>query len=433
MTVGWALALSYLVGIEVWRKRPGSARERLRDAACCAAGGAVGLALVLLLLVSLHASIPGFFQAVLRDGPALKGGTRALLRNLFTFTARNDAIRNTIVPTVVVIAIGFGVAREHGHLHVGGDAEPRATVGRRATWLLTLAFAVIYGGAIALLATNVRGLHRVFVAVADGCRNVPAYGFVFGAAFFAAHLVERYATTPERRDRGNALNAVLLAALVGSMIYDTSFVQFYPFYYNEPSIPLSLLCLYMATERSGFVWATPLTLALSVLPTYGVEMNRALSADVPVLGGHWSGLRVNYRGVEILRAAARAEELAGRDGSVLVLPEDVQLTGLIHRRRPPLTGAIVFVDQYPERLLARDLAALDANLPDVVVIHPRRVLDWKAVFDTWSEDSAAERFILHVLEKTLPEQYVLDSTYPTIYFWDQGQIDVYVRKDESSP
>jgi hypothetical protein len=271
----------------------------------------------------------------------------------------------------------------------------------------------------------------LFVAVVDSCRNVPAYGFVFAAVFFAAHLVERYATSPRRRDQGHALNAVVLAALVCSMIYDTSFVQFYPFYYNEPSIPLSLLCLYMATERSGLLWATPLTLAVSVLPTYGVEMNRALSADVPVVGGHWAGLRVNYRGVEVLKAATRAQELAGPSGTVLVLPEDVELAGLIHRRRPPLTGAIVFVDQYPKRLLAHDLAALDLNLPEVIVIHPRRARDWKSVFGTWSEDSAAERLIVHVLEKILPEHYVLDTSYPTIYFWDQGQIDVYVRKDAS--
>jgi hypothetical protein len=142
---------------------------------------------------------------------------------------------------------------------------------------------------------------------------------------------------------------------------------------------------------------------------------------------------VNYRGVEVLRAAARAEELTGRDGTALVLPEDVELSGLVHRRRPPLTGAVVFVDQYPARLLAHDLAAFDAHLPDVLVIHPRHTSDWKAVFGTWSEHSAAERFILHVLEDTLPEHYVLDSSYPTIYFWDQGQIDVYVRKDENGP
>jgi hypothetical protein len=41
--------------------------------------------------------------------------------------------------------------------------------------------------------------------------------------------------------------------------------------------------------------------------------------------------------------------------------------------------------------------------------------------------SAAEKMTDHVL-KLLPKKYSLDSSYPTIYFWDQGQIDVYVRK-----
>ncbi len=83
--------------------------------------------------------------------------------------------------------------------------------------------------------------------------------------------------------------------------------------------------------------------------------------------------------------------------------------------------------------LRRYESSVRSHLPDVLVIHPRRASDWKAVFGTWSEKSAAERFILHVLEDTLPEHYVLDSSYPTIYFWDQGVIDVYVRKDESGP
>jgi hypothetical protein len=433
MIVGWTLGLAYLVGMEARRGRRAGARARLADAAAWALGGAIGLALVALLLVSVRASIPGFVQSVLRDGPSLKGGTFALLRNLVTFTTQNDAIRNTIVPTGLVLGVGFAVARRHGHLHVGGEPERRPSLGRRSAVLLGGVFCVTYGVAIGLLAGEARGLHHVFIAVVDSLRNVPAYGFVFGIAFFLAHVTETYATTDERRDRGHALNAVLIAALACSMIYDTSFILFYPFYYNEPSIPVALLCLYMATERSGLVWATPFALAVSMLPTYGAKLSRALSADTIVTGGHWQGMRVNYRGVEILKAAARAQELAGASGTVLVLPEDVQLAGLIHRQRPPLKGAVIFVDQYPKRLLQQDLRALDAHLPDVIIIHPRRPRDWQSVFHTWSVDSAAEQLLNHVLTKVLPEHYVLDSTYPTIYFWDQGQLDVWVRKGEEEP
>jgi hypothetical protein len=224
------------------------------------------------------------------------------------------------------------------------------------------------------------------------------------------------------------LNALFLATLACSMIYDTSFINFYPFYYNEPSIPIALLCLFVATERSGLGWATPFMLAMSLLPTFGLKLNRALSDDTTVTRGQWAGLRVNYRGVEVLKAAARAQELAGVSGTVLVLPEDVELAGLIDRPRPAVKGAILFVDQHPKRLLADDLATLDRNPPSVIIIHPRNPDAWKSLYHTWSDNSGAEQLINHVLTKLLPNEYSLDSSYPSIYFWDQGQIDVYARK-----
>src|SRR6185436_15640520 len=101
-------------------------------------------------------------------------------------------------------------------------------------------------------------------------------------------------------------------------------VLFYPFYYNEPSIPIALLCLYVATERSGLRLATPLMLVAALLPIFGTKFNRALSDDTPVDRGQWAGLRVNYRGLEVLKAAARAQDLAGETGTVLVVPEDVE-------------------------------------------------------------------------------------------------------------
>ena len=71
-----------------------------------------------------------------------------------------------------------------------------------------------------------------------------------------------------------------------------------------------------------------------------------------------------------------------------------------------------------------------ALVPDVIIIHPRRARDWRNVFHTWTRDSAAERFTNHVLAKVLPEHYTLDGTYPSIYFADQGAIDVYAKKRE---
>jgi hypothetical protein len=428
ITGGWLLALAYLFAIEKRARRHDDARARLFDAAHWAAGGAVGLVGLVVLLVALRAPVPGFVRAVFIDGPSLKGGAVALLRDLFTFTVRNDAIRNTIVPTAFVLAIGLALARKHGTLHIGDALGAPAPLSTRTAAFLCLTAVAAYGTATALLASDVRALDRTFSAACDSLRNVPAYGFVFGIAFFAANTNERDATSAARRRAAHALNAVFIASLVCSMIYDTSFVLFYPFYYNEPSIPIALLCLYVATERSGLRIATPLMLAASLLPIFGTKFNRALSDDTRVERGHWAGLRVNYRGLEVLNAAARAQDLAGEKGSVLIVPEDVELQGLVHRPRPPLKGAILFVDQYPTRLLTSDLEALDREPPDVIIVHPRNSADWKSVFHTWSNGSAAEKIVDHVVTKMLPKAYTLDSSYPSTYFWDQGQIDVYSRK-----
>ncbi|HVU02198.1 MAG TPA: hypothetical protein VHE30_10610 [Polyangiaceae bacterium] len=430
LLAGEVTAFLYLVGAEWLKGRPERARLRLSDGGAVALGTLCGLALVVALVVALRGAPRDAFQAVIADAPALKGGTRALLRNLVTFFVANDAIRNTLAPTLAVALIGFGVRRAHGTLHVGARAEEPFPAS--AALLVGGAALVTYGGAIALLATEHRELGRKLVAGIDALRNVPAYGFVFGAAFFASHLAESNATSDEARDRGHVLNAVLLSTLVASLVYDTSFVSFYPFYYNEPTIPIALTCLYLATERSGLRWATPLVLVPCVLPTYGVELNRALSTDTRVLGGFWSGLHVNYRGVEVLHAAARAQELAGPNGSVLVVPEDLEIAGLIQRPRPPIRGAVLFVDQYPKRLAKEDIRTLDAHPPNVIVVHPRRASDWRGVFSTWQKDSGAEQVIDHVLEKLLPARYSLEDSFSSIYFWDHGEIDVYTLREDQA-
>lgn len=431
LVAGWGLALAYRWIVERRAKRLDAAREKVRAAGAYALGLGVGLSLVALVIVAVGANVGDFVQAVFVDGPPLKGGTRTLLANLFSFVFHFDAIRNTIVPTALVLAVGLSMARRRGNVHIGAEPERGGSLDRPGIALLAAASLVTFGIATAMLAGEIRGLELHFTAIAEGLRNVPAYGFVYAMLFFAAHLHEKSAPTERARERGHALNALVLATMTASLVYDTSFVEFIPFYFNDPSIPVVLLCLFVATEESGLVWATPLVLAAAMLPLYGIKLNRALSDDTYVEATQWKGLRVNYRGVEVLRAAMRAEELAGPTGTVLVLPEDEELVGVIDRPRPRLSGAIIFVDQYPKRLLAADVRELDAHPPDVVIIHPRRARDWRSVFHTWTSGSAAEKLTDHVLTKLLPRRYVLDSSYPTIYFWDQGQLDVYRRKDEA--
>ena len=90
---------------------------------------------------------------------------------------------------------------------------------------------------------------------------------------------------------------------------------------------------------------------------------------------------------------------------------------------------MIFVDQYPARLLEADLAALERDPPKVIVIHPRQKAQWQRLYATWSDNSAAERFLEFVVHRLLPERYRRDSSFRTTFFWDQGQLDVFVRSD----
>jgi hypothetical protein len=143
-------------------------------------------------------------------------------------------------------------------------------------------------------------------------------------------------------------------------------------------------------------------------------------------------MRVGAGGLEIARAANRARTLAKPDESVLVLPEDVELAALIGRPRPPLLGAIVFVDQYAPRLALDDIARLDEKLPKVIIIHPRRVTSWQRFFRIWSGKSGAETVIQHVLIGLLPKHYKKDSSYGTTFLFQPAALDLYVRQDDGA-
>src|SRR5262252_913943 len=136
MVAGWAAALAYLWVVEARAGRRETAAECLRSARAFGAGLLIGLGLVALLVFAAGARIPSFVQAVLLDGPALKGGARTLLKNLFAFVFHYDAIKNTIVPTAFVIAIGIAVARRHGNAHIGDEPEPRPSLGLGSIVLL---------------------------------------------------------------------------------------------------------------------------------------------------------------------------------------------------------------------------------------------------------------------------------------------------------
>jgi hypothetical protein len=268
------------------------------------------------------------------------------------------------------------------------------------------------------------------LGAAIGARQVPHLGLALACAFFVGHHVSHLEAEKSVRRRGFVINALVLVATTSSLLHGLSFVNYYPFYNNDPLIPFAFLFLFAPLDRARLGWLKIVIVGVTFVGLFGVKYNRALSADGAVTQGYWSGLRVNYRGRELLAAVERVRELTRPDERVLLLPEDAEIMPLFARPRPKLKGAVVFVDQYPARLADVDIATLESDPPKVIVIHPGKRAQWKRLYSTWSEDSGAQRVLVHVLDRLLLARYQKDSSFRTIFFWDQGQFEIWVRRDD---
>ncbi len=422
LLVGWGLAFGY--GALVLRNTRLSWREDARSWALGAAGGTLAVAG---LVVASGSTVPAFLQAVFLDASEVKGGRLSLVRTLLSHLVMRPAFSGSLLVTSALFALAVLVHRRGGAFATDDTVDVRGGVGVP----MAGAVAVVAGfvGAAVLLWSGPSQLPQWLAPLVHRTGELPGAGLVFLAVFFVVHVA---GSAPDERvfERRHAFDALVIVALGTSLLHDASFDQFGTFYNNNPIIPLAFAAIFAVVIRARIRGAFAVAFVVALCPIAGRKFERALSADTEVgSAGHWAGLRVNYRGRVILQAAARARELAGPDETVLVLPEDVQLAGLIGRPRPPLRGAILFVDQYPKRLLEHDLRSLRDHPPKVIVIHPRSERDWRRLFATWNEQSAAATVMEFVTTELLPSRYRLDSSHPTVHFWDQGQLDVHVRID----
>jgi hypothetical protein len=435
--LGWLAAFAYLAMIEVWSGNGAVVVDFKAPLVRYLQGVGLGLAAVWGALVLLGATFRAFFQAVFVDGSILKGGPKFLLKNLTVYLFDFPAYPASLAMILALVLVGSRWVRlEGGSLHVGDE---RSRQRKFATWEIVGIAATLVSGASAavyVLAKGPPGYPADWIAHFDRFKFGPPLSLVTLCVLFVAHLVKTserptMETDGEPIRTAHRLNAVLVAGLVCSLLHNTSAPEFRPFYDNNVIIPLALLTLFVVLERAR---VAPLALLFFAFVTAGVGGNkyfRAMTATAkmdPTM--HWAGMRVNEHGLEIANVARRVRQLTKPTDTVLVLPEDVQMTALIGRQRPPLTGAIVFVDQYAPRLADDDILRLDAALPKVIVVHPRDERGWQRFFRIWNGKSGAEQLIHHVLKKVLPHHYRRDSTFHTMFMWEPARLDVYVRRDE---
>ena len=427
VNTGWLIAFGYLALCS--REKPASDRSALlRDARDWATGALAGLVCTLVLVLAVGSPLGAFWQAIFVDGPELKGGTAALLKNLKSYLLFSNTFPSGLLVTAALVGVGLRFVRFERHLHLG-DEPVRGGLGRKSALLAGALLAAPFLLAAGLLLFEVRQLPQLVLNAAVGARQLPHLGLALACAFFIGHHVSRVEAPPSVRWRGHAINALVLVAVTSSLLHGLSFVHYFPFYNNDPLIPLAFLFMFGACDRARLGWLKLAIVIVSFVALFGTKFNRALSADSWVKEGYWEGLYVNYRGREILDAVRRVRELTQPEDRVLMLPEDAEIAPLFARPRPELKGAVVFVDQYPARLADHDILSLERDPPKVIVIHPGQRSQWKRLYSTWSERSGAERVLVHVLDRMLPARYRKDRSFRTIFFWNQGQFEIWVRQD----
>lgn len=438
--LGWLVAFFYLASVEVFSGRPPRASDFRLPSARYLQGVGLGLGLVWGVLVLLGSTFRAFFQAVFLDGSVLKGGFRFLVKNLVVYLFDFPAYPASLALLATFVMIGARWVRLEGpSLHVGD--EP-ARAGRFSGWEiagLTAMLAGASGAAVWFLLRGPPGYPSEWIVGFDRFKFWPTVALVPLCVLFVAHLVRAESPAPsagaaaDPRRSGHSWNAAVLAGLVSSLFHNTSAPEFRPFYDNNAIIPLAFVSLFVVLERARL---RPLALVYLLGVTASVGGNKYFRATTattrvdPEL--HWAGMRVNDHGNTIVQVATRVRALTRAEDTVLVLPEDVQMAALIGRPRPPLIGAILFVDQYPPRLAADDIARLSENPPKVIVVHPRQVPAWQKFFRIWSGTSGAERVIHHVLGRLIPARYERDSSYETMFLWEAAHLDVYVRRDPAA-
>jgi hypothetical protein len=434
---GWFAALLYLAGVEYCSSDTGRARSLRVPLVRYGQGVGIGLGGVWFLLLVLGSTARAYFQATFTDASILKGGTSFLIKNLSVYLFDFPAYPASLAIIAGWVLVGLRLGKHRGGLHCGDEITRPSPLGRVDAAVIALLVAATFGSAMWFLRRPPYPI--AWVLEIDRLKQVPAFGLVPATMLFVVHLVrtkrrepdEGLGADPERA--GHALNAAMIAAMACSLMHNTSAPEFRPYYDNNAIIPLTFMATFVVFDRAKLQWLSAVFLALVLGSIFGNKYYRTMRATTKMEAGtHWAGMRVGAGGVEIARAAARVRELTRPGDTVLVLPEDVELTALIARPRPPLLGAIVFVDQYAPRLAADDIARLSENPPKVIIVHPRRVTSWQRFFRIWSGKSGAEAVIQHVLSELLPKHYKRDSSFGTTFLFEPSALDLYVRKDHDA-
>lgn len=225
--LGWLVAFAYL-----------ALRARaivLRGLFGWATGCVLGLAAVWVLLVTCGSGLGAYVQAVFRDGSSLKGGSFLLAGNLGGYLLGESSFPSSVVVSLLLAAVLVRVLTRNEALSLPAQADSGLTL--RAGIGIGLPVLVVFGVAMILLGMRVQGLSDRVLHWLQNLNFVPGLGLVFACVYFVAELQNRAPKDATGPERGQALNAIVLVALLTSLLHNLSAREFRPFYDPNPLIP----------------------------------------------------------------------------------------------------------------------------------------------------------------------------------------------------
>jgi len=403
--------------------------ERTRRLVAYGASTALAVALIALLLTPWIDPV-GLVRDVFIAGAEPKGGPATLLWNLKTFLvdiARHGLVLLPVLAVVVAIA-SRALSRR---ARAGGVAAPGAGS----------PMAIAAGALAAGVALCTARLAGVWPAGAAAPLYVAGAMLLWLGLFLAALLavrrwVPRFLQPLAGPGRPRAIAGAVTIALAAALSHSLSTLVFRWSYDNNPLVAVAYGALFQVTlaligrvprraARLALV-AASCFVAVPFLPWARLAGQLAVCHRCSVRWdevAHLAGARLqpSAAGMRALVALVRRETAPG--DSVLLLPNDPNVEAWFERERPRLSSLFVFADQYRDRRVDADMAALAARPPRLVVLGP--VGYWRGFHHLFKWSRGAERLIDRVMAELLPARYSLIATVMIGYQGGQDAMEVY--------
>jgi len=400
----------------------GKARERVAHAAAYAALTALFL-VPLALALSPWADPAGLVRDVFLAGAEPKGGPGMLLGHLRRYASEIGRYALVALPALAaVVFLASRPRRRRGRRAAAERELPRGLVPLGAAAGCCALWAALVAGPwtpAAVLARTGILVHVLWLGL--------FLALVLGVRRWWPRLLRRVAGTVPARAFGGALGVTFAAAVFHSL----STYVFRWSYDNNPLVALALAALFqvvlalLARVPSRGVRLALLAAACFVIVPFRpwarladqLQASRRCSErwdEVRYLAG--ARLQPSAAGMRRLVGVVRG--LAAPGEEVLLLPGDPNVEAWFERPRPRLSSPFIFADQYWDRLVDADVAALAARPPRLIVIGP--IGAWRGFHRQFKAGRGAERLVDRVAGELLPARYRRAGTVAIV---NQGRPD----------